>query len=348
MSDLDYRFELSNNQEEHAQDLARKTLFVNLLDPMNVMATEDYVGKLRKSGITAENITVGNPWKDDLKEMLCKTANWQRYIQDRSDAMIFVRTVEDIAKSKKEGKIGYIFGLQNLNMIDATSQNFMNDLGVLAMLYQIGLRIIGPVYQNRNLLGNGCGEAKDEGLSKLGVSAVEEMNRVGIVVDLSHAGMRTALDVIETSKYPVVFSHSGVAALMKNVRNVSDEVVKAMAEKGGVIGLVAKGNFLRNVRATLDDYLDSIDYIAKMVGVDSIGMGFDLYPLTPKEFDQDFKRHFPEVDAWYKYDTSLVGLEHPEKWPNVVRGLVARGYSDADIRKITGENALRVFKKIWK
>jgi membrane dipeptidase len=345
---MTYDFGLSRDQEEHAEELSREYGFINLLCPANIMLTPEYTRGVKEAGITAENITSANPFSDDLRETLVMLAEYHRLIE-KDPSIFLVKAVEDIKRARETGKTGIILGLQGLNFLIGASKNSpRKDLGIIQILQMSGVRVAQPTYQYRNVLANGGGEKNDSGLSNLGVKAIEEMNEVGIVVDLSHVGMKSCMDIIEVSKDPVIFSHSAVKAFVPNVRNVTDEVINNLGEKGGVLGMVAYSPLIRaDAQPTIDDFLNHIDHVNELIGPDHIAVGLDQYPPTPPEFHQNFRRLFPEIGGGYKFKTHLTGLDSPDQWKNITRGLVSRGYSDVEVGKILSQNAMRIFQTIW-
>jgi membrane dipeptidase len=327
-----------------ADSLVEKSFFVNVLDPANVLFPDGYVDELYKARVGAENITVAAPW-DDTKRSMEKFSQWFALIRKHADKLHLVESISDIEEARSRGKVGIILGLQGASAIG-------DDLDLLLAFHKLGLRILGIVYQRRNIFADGCGEPKDSGLSELGKRLVEAANRLGIVIDLSHVGRKATLEIAELSKDPVIFSHSNVKALCNHIRNADDEQIKAVAEKGGLIGIVAYGPLLtRDRRSSLKDMIDNVDYVVKLVGVDHVGFGLDCYPASagvPKEFDEEFRRHFPEIAGGYPFNDTPEGINGPTEWRVFVKELVERGYSDDDVEKILGQNALRVFKKVWK
>ena len=160
-----------------------------------------------------------------------------------------------------------------------------NDLSRLDLFHALGVRIIQITYNERNLLGNGCYERRDEGLTNFGVDAIKQMNRLGILIDLSHVGDRTTLEAIELSEKPVAITHANARAFVNHVRNKTDEALSLLAEKGGVIGANAFPAFFENTfDATLTDYVDAIDDLVQRVGIDHVGIGTDYTQDQPKVF----------------------------------------------------------------
>ena len=355
--------ELTRSQEDRAQALHQKAIFVNACDSTPVEeANDEYFDGLLKTGITAVNSTLyAYPEKrpDPLTEVLDATAKWYDILK-KSTSAVHVRRAEDIEKAKSASKIAVVFGTQNADFIYDPS--FVKVFGVL------GIKIMQLTYQNRNLIGDGCGEKKPGGLSKFGVQVVEEMNRSGIVIDLSHTSRPTSLDAIEVSRDPVIYSHSSVHKIVPAIRNRTDEEIKALAEKGGVIGLIPKSNWIRpdglSTGTTIADYLTHVGHVVALVGVNHAGIGLDIGNGRPHGRygidDPFFAQQYPELSgpgaispAW-KAGYSIenihpLGLSPPfPQVLNITRGLVALGYSDQDITKILGENFMRVFGKVWK
>lgn len=350
--------ELSKKEKERAMEIHYKASFVNGLDS-NIPKYFDkkYFSNLKKAGIDVINAgcTV-MPWmKLGNSEFWHWLGEMEHNLATNNELASFVTTVEDIKKANMERKVAVILGCQDLSMID-------RDLKLLRILYKLGFRILGLAYQYRNVIADGCGERTDAGLSNFGVNIVKEMNELGIVIDLSHVGRASTIDVMKISEDPVIFSHSCVRTLNPHIRNISDEQIKCLAENGGVVGIAAVSNFLvkptdpsKTPYATVEDYLDHIDYVAKLVGVNHVGIGldigerytledwhyivFDRYPeLHPVMSEEEFKKQLQQP----------YGLKKAEDCINITMGLVTRGYSDQEIEKILGGNFLRVFKKVWR
>ena len=231
---------------------------------------------LLSGGVTAINATVAI-WQN-YRETMDNIAAWLVRFGADGSKWTQVTSVEDILQAKKDGKVGIILGWQNASPIE-------NDLKRLALFHALGVRIIQLTYNERNLLGNGCYERKDEGLSTFGEDAVREMNRLGILIDLSHVGDRTTLEATELSEKPVACTHANARSFHNHVRNRTDEVFKPIAERGGVIGANAFPRFLRKAfESTLQDYIDAIDDLVDRVGVDHVGIGTDYVQDQPIEF----------------------------------------------------------------
>ena len=179
---------------------------------------------LSLGGVTAINATIAT-W-EGFAETLDNISAWSLRFKERSDSITLVETVDDILEAKRNGRTGIILGWQNATPIE-------NDLDRLGLFHRLGVRIVQVTYHERNLLGNGCYERRDDGLSHFGADTVAEMNRLGILVDLSHVGEKTTLDAIETSRKPVAFTHANARSYHEVVRNKTDEALRALADRGG-------------------------------------------------------------------------------------------------------------------
>ena len=268
----------------------------------------------------------------EIGEMLVDVAQHQ-------DVAMVVRSADDILRARQDGKTGFLPTVEHLGI--------GYDLGRLDILYALGVRLGGLTYAKRNYIGDGLNERTDSGLSELGLAVVERMNELGMVIDLSHAGMATAIDAIGHSRVPVVFSHNAAHTLRPTRRTRKDAELVACAEKGGVVAVTAVPNSLsddpnQDIACVLDHY----DYLVNLVGVDHVAIGTDTligdhvgYHLAMMRGDAPAAGRRPPAPY-------LNGLESPADGKNIVRGLIARGYGDADIRKIAGENALRLFREV--
>ena len=210
-----------------------------VIDGLNVSEwdSDAVYESLNEGGVAAINATIAT-W-ENYRETLDHISRWLARFRERSDRVLQVETVEDIHRAKREGKTGVILGWQNTSPIE-------NRLDRLELFHRLGVRIAQVTYHERNLLGDGCMERQDGGLTNFGVDAVKEMNRVGILIDLSHVGMATTMDSIEVSDKPVAITHANAKSYYDHRRNKTDEAIKLMAEKGGVIGSTCIRTFLRN------------------------------------------------------------------------------------------------------
>src|SRR5262245_1712866 len=211
---------------ETAAALYQDAIVIDGLDTSR-WGSEAVYRDLRDGGVTAINATIAI-W-DDFRSTLENVTNWLAWFERYAAFIRPVRSVADVHAAKRERRAGVILGWQNATPIE-------NDLRRLALFHRLGVRIIQVTYNQRNLLGNGCYERVDEGLSHFGRAAVREMNRLGILIDLSHVGDRTVLDTIEHSEAPVAFTHANARSQHDHPRNKTDEAIKRLVEKGGVVG----------------------------------------------------------------------------------------------------------------
>ena len=213
-------------------------------------------------------------------------------------------------------------------------------------------------YNTKNLVGDGASERTDAGLSYFGVKLIERCNALGLLVDCSHTGHRTSMEAVEISSAPVVITHANARAVQDNGRNVSDELIRAVAASGGIVGTVGFPPFLTwEGQPTLDRFIDDIAYKADLVGIDHTGIGIDYYegqyPVEDDETAMARYRNRIETGQWrveeyppppYRFPE---GIETPRTLPRLTERLVARGFSEADIRKVLGLNWLRVYRAVW-
>ena len=254
----------------------------------------------------------------------------------RADVRL-VRRADDVIAAKQAGQIGWLPTLEHLAIGD--------QLHRVDVLYGMGVRLAGLTYTRRSPIGDGQYERTDCGLSELGVEVVRRMNERGMAIDLSHAGPRTAQEAIALSAAPVIFSHNAAYALRPTRRSRADADFVACAEKGGLVCVTAVPNSLSDdPQQDINCVLDHYDYLVRLVGVDHVGIGTDTLIGDHVGFHRVMLgRDAPdELPAPY-----LNGLESPADGTNLIRGLIARGYDDASIRKIAGQNALDFFRRTF-
>jgi len=313
-----------------------------VIDGLNAsyFSNEAVLQRIRQGGVTAFNGTVA-AWHS-LPETMNLIADYYRLFEDHADWIMQVRTVEDIHKAKVRGLAGMIFGFQNTGPIDG-------NLRMLAVYHALGVRIIQLTYNDENAVGFGCMAPEDKGLTPFGREVVAEMNRLGILVDLSHCGHKTTMDAIETSIGPVAFTHANPLALAKSPRNKPDEAFKALAAKGGVAGVVLLPAWLtHHGKAGLEDYLNAIDYLVKLIGIDHVGLGTDFMEEIPAEIMMAALKGISAENLQKYYGSTIVkGFESAAEFPKVTEGLLSRGYSPEDVKKVMGGNWLSLYEKVW-
>lgn len=350
--------ELSKAEEERAQELIEKALFVNTSEATHQDEfNQSFYDQMVKSGLDSVHLTMSPA--GDIGTLMRTYCDWKSVVHNLGeDKLTIVKTSKELLKAKEDGKKSLILGLQG--------SPIGTDLRLIEILKLCGITVFQLTYNFRNQIADGADGRTDGLLSKFGVQVVEELNRTGILVDLSHVGIASTMDAMEISKDPVTFSHVGARALCDHFRCITDEQIKALAENKGMIGVVALNGFLVpdgwNKLVTIEDYLNHIDHIANLVGVDYVGIGTDIR-------DQETTSSFTHQKQTGRLSRGVVRSEHrrgpsqmamllsaEKRYPkgmvtvgeygNITRGLVARGYSDQDIEKILGLNFMRVFKRI--
>jgi len=348
---------LSKNEKDKALEIHEKAI---VLDSSLVPKLRDdsFFKRAKKGSVTAANVTMLYPW-DDFRISMERIAQQYMWLNTYKNRALLATTARDIETAKKEGKVAIIFGPQNADYIE-------NKLYLLEVYHKLGIRIVQLTYNENNLLGAGCVEKVDPGLSMFGHAVVEEMNRLGILVDLSHCGINTTNDAIEASKDPVVFTHTGPRDRYDHFRNKYDSQIKAVAETGGVTSLTAFRTCIARgygIPTTFEDLLDCIDWVVNLVGVDHVGFGTDfeedpveigelmwrpdgrpniMRGLSPDEARRIYSGGQPREQVGIRLDFNSI-----EHFPRLTMGLVYRGYSENDILKVLGGNYMRVFKKVW-
>ena len=320
-----------------------------VIDGLNVSNWESdaVFERLRAGNITAINATVAT-WENFLQTMDHLSA-WMRRFRERED-ILQVKETADIHAAKKLGKTGIILGFQNASPIE-------NDLDRLGLFLSLGVRVIQVTYHETNLLGSGCWERNDAGLSNFGIDAVREMNRLGIVVDLSHVGPKTTLDAIEVSEQPVAITHANARTFCGHRRNKEEEALVALAEKGGVVGATSFANFLpKGFDSTVEDFVDAIDDMVERIGIDHVAIGTDSTHDQPLEFwhyiSSQQGTKFPSTFAdgsipYTELSFQPKGIDSPAEFPNLADALADRGYSGEDIARLLGGNWMSLFERVW-
>jgi membrane dipeptidase len=282
---------------------------------------------------------------------ISRLGNWFKKLQAYPNKLLHVMSVEDIYRAKKENKLGIIFHFQD-------TLPFELDLNIIEIYYRLGVRMVQLCYNTKNFVGDGCLERTDCGLSGFGLKLIAEMNRLGIVVDCSHTGYRTTMEAIEASEKPIIVSHGNAKAVCDSFRNLEDDQIKAIAAKGGVVGITGFPPFVsKKAKPTLDDFLKHVDYVAELVGVEHISLGIDYYEFMAGIADDNTaKARYDELiqaGIWASTDYPPPpwyfpqGIEMPDMLPNLTLGLLNRGYSQNDVKNILGLNLIRIFKEVW-
>lgn len=329
------------------QELHRDALIIDMTCPL--ARDPSYVEWWREGGVKVIAPTIIG-FSAGAREGLAEIGAWHRFCRERGDATI-VRTAADIETAHRDGKMGLILHSQGTSIIE-------DQLDLVDGFAMAGLRVVQLCYNTKNLVGDGAGERTDSGLSDFGVKLIGRLNELNLAIDCAHTGHRTSMDAVEHSSAPVIISHANAKVVHANLRNVDDELIKAVAATGGVVGTVGFPAFLCSKgQPSLDKFIDDIAYKADLVGIDHTGLGIDYYlGQWPVEDDAKAETRYQSLIAdghWrptqyppppYKYPE---GIETPRTLHRLTERFVERGFSEEDIRKVLGNNWLRVLRQIW-
>jgi membrane dipeptidase len=296
---------------------------------------------MRKGGLTAANCTCC-VW-EGFTETMRNVMRWKAWFREHGDILKQVYTTADILEAKDDGKTGIILGWQNITGIE-------DQIGYLGLFKELGVGIIQMAYNTQNLVGTGCYETKDGGLSDFGREVVAEMNRLGILCDLSHVGAKTSEDVILASKQPVAYSHCLPAGLKGHPRNKSDEQLKFIVDHGGFVGVTMFPPFLkRGPAANVDDYVEAIEYVIDICGEGNVGIGTDF----TQGYGQEFFDWITHDKGYARRLTNFGDVINPEglrtigEWPNLTAAMEKRGWKAARIEAVIGKNWFNLLRTVW-
>jgi len=259
-------------------------------------------------------------------------------IEACSDEVALVRSFAEIEQARSSSKVAVLLAFEGAEPLG-------HDLSALRLFYSVGLRMMSLVWSRRNAFGDGAWENESQGgLTRLGRKTIAEMDRLGIVVDVSHASDRTARDILDVARGPLIASHSNARALREHPRNLTDELLKGIADTDGVIGVTAVPGFISDQPATIEKWVDHLQYVIDLVGVEHVGIGADFIQhveelggvLEISGWGPDWGKHLPRFE----------GMLSPEDLPALTAELCRRGFSEADMRRIYHENYLRVFERV--
>jgi membrane dipeptidase len=339
---------------KRAVDLVGSSTVIDMLSPLKIGRSTwmqrpgDFsaaeLQRFHDSGISVFHIATGVGGTDAYTNVLRFLGLWNGFLAHHHDSLMRIDSGKALDAVKASRKIGVLLGIQN-------SQHFRGVEDV-DFFHALGQRVSQLTYNTRNMIGNGATERRDDGLSDFGVSVVERMNKVGMAVDVSHCGDRTTLDAFEVSSRPVLITHSNCRALAKgHPRCKSDEAIQAMARRGGVMGITGVRMFVKvDEPTTIEHMLDHYDHVRKLVGVQHLGLGSDMDldgydDLAPDEL-RALRASYKDSYA-FRDKIDIEGVDHPKRVFDLTEGLIRRGYSDADIRGVLGDNFRRVLKEIW-
>jgi microsomal dipeptidase-like Zn-dependent dipeptidase len=291
--------------------------------------------ELKLGGVTAVHATI--VYWEDARQTLALLADWNQRFREHGDLIRPVGSGDDIRAAKREDRIAFLLGAQNCTPIE-------QDLGLVEIFRRLGLAVMQLTYNNQSPLGGGCYEAADSGLTRFGREVLQEMNRVGMIADLSHSGERTTLDAIAHSARPVCISHANPAFFHENIRNKSEQVLRTLGQSGGMLGFSLYPLHIGGAGRNLEDFSAMVARTAELMGVEHIGIGTDTVRNWPDSV-LDWMRsgrwtrssarpQWPQWPSWFRT---------PADFPNLTAALLARGFSHQDVARIMGENWLAFF-----
>jgi membrane dipeptidase len=333
--------------------LVERSLVIDMLAPLKIdFRPEAYAGRIseadeaafRASGITGFHNSIGTGGPAAVEETLEFMAGWQGFAGRNAHLFTLVNTAADLDQAKKDRKVAVIMGVQN-------AEHFRSPADV-KRFYLLGQRCAQLTYNSQNLIGSGSTERVDGGVTDFGAAIIKAMNDIGMLIDVSHCGDRTTLDAVELSSAPIAITHSNCRALNDHPRLKTDEAIRKVAAKGGVMGVTGVRMFVRNQEpTTVDHMVDHIDHVVKLVGIEHVGVGTDAdlngYEDMPadqlKMLRESYKASYAFRD---KIDTD--GIDHPQKIFDLTEALIRRGYSDENIAAVLGGNFRRLLGAVWK
>ena len=300
----------------------------------------------RDAGLDAVHVTV--VYHEDYDEFLKRISEWNRHFEENSDLIFFGKSYKDIERARLEEKTAIFFGFQNCSPIE-------DDIELVQKVYEYGCRFMQLTYNNQSLLASGCYEKIDSGVTNFGREVIKEMNKVGIVVDMSHSAEKSTFDAIEISEKPIAITHANPNFWHSAIRNKSKDLLKALADSNGMLGLSLYAHHLKNgTNCTLDNFCEMTARTAEIVGVKNLGIGSDLCLNQPdsvvewmrngtwtriKNYGEGSKNKpgFPEQPEWFKDARGFINLEN---------GLKKKGFNSDNINDILGNNWFNFYKGI--
>ncbi|MBU3951942.1 MAG: dipeptidase [Proteobacteria bacterium] len=335
-----------------ARRLHQEAIIIDNTCPL--AALDDFHDNYARGGVTAIAATVGYGMANigTLDFTMKNLGKWFNKFRDEKQNLIHITCVEDIFKAKIQGKLGVIFHFQG-------TTPFENDINTVELFHRLGVRVCQLCYNSKDLVGCGCAVEPDTGLTPFGEKVINEMNRLGMVIDCAHTGKKTTMYAIAASKSPVIISHGNSRAVCNNLRNCDDDLLKAISKNGGVIGFNGFPGFVADKpRPTLEDLLDHVDHMAQIAGPENICVGMDYFEyqagVTDDETAAQVYNFLIDSGSWSPQEYPAppwfwpTGIELPEKLSNLTPGLLSRGFSEDEVKGILGLNIVRIFKEVWK
>jgi len=322
---------------------SRRPLIIDCLQYNNW--SETVFRQINEGGVSAVHATIC--YHENFRETVLNIEVWNERFERHADLIFHGRTVDDVRRAHDEGRTAIFFGFQNCSPIE-------DDIGLVEVCHSLGARFMQLTYNNQSLLATGCYEDADAGVTRMGRQVIKEMNRVGLAVDMSHSAERSTLEAIDISERPIAITHANPAFWHPALRNKSDDVLKALAQSGGMLGLSLYPHHLKDGSAcTLANFCEMAARVAELMGPEHVGIGSDLCQDQPDGVvewmrngrwtrERDFgegsaaKPGFPPQPEWFKDNRDFA---------NVAKGLRDAGFSDSDVGGLLGENWLAFFQK---
>lgn len=305
--------------------------------------SEKIFRQMNEGGVHGVHVTIA--YHEMFRETVANVESWNRWFEQFPELIFHGRTGDDVRRAKKEGKTAIFFGFQNPSPIE-------DDIGLVEIWHSLGARFMQLTYNNQSLLATGCYEAEDPGVTRMGRQVVKEMNRVGLVVDMSHSADRSTLEAIEISERPIAITHANPAFWHPARRNKSDEILRALGQSGGMLGFSLYPHHLKDKSAcSIESFCEMIARTADLMGIDNIGLGSDLCQDQPDSIVEWMRvgRWSKEID-YGEGSATDAGFPPMPEWfqdnrdfDNIEAGLRQHGFSETDIAAIMGENWLRFY-----
>lgn len=320
--------------------LYRDSIVCDMTLPWGSMWSDDeHLKRFKQAGLGLVSLTVGSDGQSGAGAIMTQIMSIYATCRRHPDLFALASSVDDIVNAKQAGKMALVMNIQGMNALGG-------DTGMIEIFYKLGVRTLLIAYNRKNLVGDGCAERTDCGLSRWGIQVIEEINRVGMILDGTHTGYTTTMEAMEMTRAPFIFSHSNAHAVFPHYRNIKDDQIKACAKTRGLIGVNGLGAFLYDYDAATGAMFRHLDYIANLVGPQHVGIGLDW--LSDK--DRFWKWVHTHPDTWPQIDGKPHPDTHfaqPEQLEELCEMMVRAGYATDDIRGVLGGNFLRVARQTW-
>ncbi len=303
----------------------------------NAPAFMSVLDRYHAAGIDVVGLNIGDS-DVPLEELVRQAAHVRLYLDENPTRYCLVRTIADITAAKAKRRTAVLLNVEGSYALNGQA-------GLIPVLFDIGVRWMAMVYNSATSVGYGVHDDEDHGLTAFGRSVVAEMDRVGMIKCCSHTGYRTALDVLNATSRPTIFSHSNPRALHDHPRNIPDELIKACAATGGVVGINGVGIFLGDNDIRTETIVRHIDYVAQLVGARHVGLGLD-YVFNQREMDAALAVHAGLWPPGFGYRPG-VQFAPPERIREIANALIGLGYCEDDVKGVLGANLMRVAEQVW-